>query len=158
DFNKMMLVKTVFSWLSVLIRNNEPDNKIFLLIKNWLEFLDSSAGVSAALGYGFLANLVSFLGFAPSLNSCAVCNEKNNLVGFYPAGGGVVCKKCLIIKKQEGAKVYPIRLVDLQAIKWLFSKQWDKVTEQNTEIANRLVFLYVQYHSEKKLVKIAKFD
>jgi recombinational DNA repair protein (RecF pathway) len=108
------------------------------------------------LGYGFLANLIVCLGFAPSLDSCAVCDEENNLVGFYPAGGGVVCRKCLFVKKQQDAKVYPIRPVDLQALQWLFSKQWEKMVEQNTEIANRLVFLYVQYHSEKKLNKISK--
>lgn len=154
DLDKIILLKTVFSWLSVLTKNNERDNQVFLLIKNWLEFLNVTEKTSTALGYGFLANLVAIFGFAPSLNHCAICNDKNNLAGFYPAGGGVVCKKCLLIKKQQEGKVYSIRAVDLQALQNLFSKQWDKTLEQNTEIVNRLVFLYVQYHSEKRLGKL----
>ena len=154
DLDKMVLLKTVFGWLLALTKNNERDDRVFLLIKNWLEFLDVTEKTSTALGYGFLANLVAIFGFLPGLNSCAVCNDKNNLAGFFPAGGGVVCRKCLLIKKQQQEKVYPIRVIDLQTLQNLFSKQWDKTLEQNTEIANRLVFLYVQYHSEKKLCKL----
>lgn len=157
DLDKLVLLKTVFGWLSTLTKNNERDSRVFLLIKNWLEFLDVTKKTSTALGYGFLSNLIDIFGFTPSLNYCAICNDKNNLSGFYPAGGGVICKKCLLLKKQQQEKAYPIRVVDLQALQNLFSKQWDKTLEQNTEIANRLVFLYVQYHSEKKLVKIVMF-
>ncbi len=158
DLEKITLLRTAFSWLSVLTHNNQRDSKVFLLIKHWLEFLDGTDKISTALGYSFLANLVAEFGFMPSLDNCAVCDDKNNLIGFYPSGGGVICRRCLLIKKQQDIKVYPIRLVDLQALKWLFSKQWNKVAEQNTEIANRLVFLYAQYHSEKKLVKILTFN
>lgn len=155
DLEKLILVRTAFSWLSVLTHNNERDSKVFLLIKSWLEFLDHADQSPTALGYSLLANLVAALGFAPSLISCALCNEKNNLVGFFPSGGGVICRTCFLIKKQQAVKVYPIRTIDLQALQWLFSNQWNKAVEYNTEIANRLVFLYAQYHSEKKLIKIS---
>lgn len=155
DLDKIILLKTAFGWLSVLTKNNERDSRVFLLIKNWLEFLDATDNTSTALAYGFLANLIAISGFAPSLDFCTICNEKNNLAGFYPSGGGVVCKKCLLLKKQQQEKVYPIRAVDLQALQYIFSKQWDKIIEHNTEIANRLVFLYAQYHSEKRLTKIS---
>ncbi len=155
DLDKIILLKTAFGWLSALTKNNERDNRVFLLIKNWMEFLDETSNPSAALAYSFLAKLIAFFGFAPSLNYCAICNGKNNLVGFFPSGGGVVCKKCLLLKKQQLEKVYSIRAIDLQALQNLFSKKWDNVLEHNTEIANRLVFLYAQYHSEKKLTKIS---
>ncbi|EKD43777.1 MAG: hypothetical protein ACD_72C00122G0005, partial [uncultured bacterium] len=50
---------------------------------------------------------------------------------------------------------YPIRSNDCAALKFLFTNQWDKILEDNTEIANRLVFLFGQYHSGKKLIKIS---
>lgn len=155
NLEKLILVRTAFNWISVLTRNNERDSKVFLLIKTWLEFLDTTEQSPTVLGYSLLANLVAALGFAPSLNSCALCNDKNNLAGFFPSGGGVICRTCFLTKKQQAVKVYPIRTIDLQALQWLFSTRWDKVVEQNTEIANRLVFLYAQYHSEKKLTKIS---
>jgi len=154
DIEKITLLRTAFSWLSTLTRNNEQDNKIFLLIKKWMEYLNDAILPTTSVGYSFLANLVAIMGFAPSLMCCAICNDKNNLSGFYPSGGGVVCRKCLLIKKQQQVQVYPIRFVDLLALRLLFSQEWDKLTGENTEIANRLVFLYAQYHSEKKLIKI----
>ncbi len=153
SLEKMVLLQTVFRWLSDLT-TSEREPRIFILIKNWVEFLDGSEKVNNALAYSFLGNIMVQLGFAPELDSCIFCQSKNNLMAFYPAAGGVVCKNCFVLKKQADVKIYPLRAVDLQAIRLLFGDNWEKVLEENTEIANRLVFLYAQYHSEKKLIKI----
>ena len=150
DLSKMSLLQTVFKWLNTLTKY-EREPKIFLLIKSWMEFLDSTAQVDGALAYGFLGNILVHLGFAPDLNSCIFCQNKNTLYAFYPAGGGVVCKSCFVLKKQTDVKIYPLRAVDLQAMRLLFSNNWEQILVYNTEIANRLVFLYGQYHSERKL-------
>mgnify|MGYP001590947318 FL=1 len=152
----MSLLQTVFKWVNILTKY-EREPKIFLLIKSWLEFLDSTDKPDSALAYGFLGNILTHLGFAPELASCISCQNKNNLVAFYPAGGGVVCKNCFLIKRQTDSKIYPLRAVDLQDIRLLFTKNWAKILANNTEIANRLVFLYGQYHSERKLAKIKLF-
>ena len=155
NFEKMIILQTVFKWLSDLT-THENETKIFLLVKNWLEFLDKTDKTSSALAYGFLGNILIYLGFAPELENCIFCSDKNNLAAFCPSAGGVVCKNCFMLKKQTDTKVYLLRAVDLQAIKLLFNSSWEKILENNTEIANRLVFLYAQYHSEKKLIKIPK--
>lgn len=152
DLNKMSLLQTVFKWVNVLTKY-EREPKIFLLIKSWLEFLDTTDKAETALAYGFLGNILTHLGFAPDLTSCISCQNKNNLVAFYPAGGGVVCKNCFLIKKQVDTKIYPLRAVDLQAMRLLFTDNWQKILVHNTEIANRLVFLYGQYHSERRLTR-----
>lgn len=154
NLEKMLMLQTVFRWLSDLT-SHERELKIFLLVKNWLEYLDKDEKVSSALAYGFLGNILIYLGFEPDLQSCVFCQIRENLVAFYPSAGGVICKKCFVIKKQADVKIYPLRAVDLSAIRLLFSNDWDKIVENNTEIANRLVFLYAQYHSEKKLIKIS---
>ncbi len=156
DLNKMSLLQTVFKWVNILTKY-EREPKIFLLIKSWLEFLDATNKVETALAYGFLGNILMYLGFAPELDNCISCQNKSNLVAFYPAGGGVVCKNCFLLNKQEDAKIYPLRAVDLQAMRLLFKDGWQKILAHNTEIANRLVFLYGQYHSERKLAKIKLF-
>lgn len=156
DLNKMSLLQTVFKWVNFLTKY-EREPKIFLLIKSWLEFLDATDKVETSLAYGFLGNILMYLGFAPELDNCISCQNKNNLVAFYPAGGGVVCKNCFLLKKQEDTKIYPLRAVDLQAMRLLFKDGWQKILAHNTEIANRLVFLYGQYHSERKLAKIKLF-
>lgn len=156
DLNKISLLQTVFKWVNILTKY-EREPKIFLLIKSWLEFLDTTDKAETALSYGFLGNILMHLGFAPGLENCIFCQNKNNLVAFSPAGGGVVCKNCFFLKKQKDAKIYPLRAVDLQAMRLLFANNWQKILSHNTEIANRLVFLYGQYHSERKLNKIKLF-
>ncbi len=156
DLNKMSLLQTVFKWVNILTKY-EREPKIFLLIKSWLEFLDTTENIDTALAYGFLGNILMHLGFAPDLSSCISCHNKNNLVAFYPAGGGVVCKNCFLLRKQMDTKVYPLRAVDLEAMRLLFTSNWQKILANNTEIANRLVFLYGQYHSERRLAKIKLF-
>jgi DNA repair protein RecO (recombination protein O) len=153
DINKMSLLQTVFKWVNILTKY-EREPKIFLLIKSWLEFLNTTNQPQTVLAYGFLGNILTHLGFAPELSNCVSCQNKNNLVAFYPAGGGVVCKNCFSLKRQAYAKVYPLRAIDLQAMRLLFTNNWQKILVHNTEIANRLVFLYGQYHSERKLAKI----
>ncbi len=156
DLSKMSLLQTVFKWVNILTKY-EREPKIFLLIKSWLEFLDATDKVETALAYGFLGNILTHLGFAPELDNCIFCQNKNNLVAFYPAGGGVVCKNCFLLKRQADNKIYPLRAIDLQAMSLLFASNWQKILSHNTEIANRLVFLYGQYHSERKLNKIKLF-
>lgn len=153
DFDKLRMLQIAFKWVSVLTHPGHRDAQLFLLIKSWLEFLDEITEVAPSLLYAFLGNLFVSLGFSPQLDVCSVCGVKENLSGFYPAGGGVICKACLIIKKQKGEKAYPVRAADLNCIRILFSNNWDEVNKNNNEISNRLVFLFAQYHSEKKLVK-----
>jgi len=154
NLEKLVLVRIVFSWLATLTEAGQRDSKIFLLVKSWLEFLNETQLPTSALAYSFLANLIDCLGFLPNLVQCAFCDDKKDLISFYPAAASVVCKNCFLIKKQAVNDIYPIRSVDLQAIKFLFSKQWTDILNHNTEIANRLVFLYAQYHSERKLAKL----
>lgn len=157
DLNKITLLQTVFKWVNDLTKY-EREPKIFFLIKSWMEFLDKTSKTDTALAYGFLGGILTGLGFAPELNGCIFCQNKDNLTAFYPAGGGVVCKSCFISKKQTAnIKIYPLRAVDLLAIRLLFAGDWRKILAHNTEIANRLVFLYGQYHSERKLAKIKLF-
>jgi len=109
------------------------------------------------LAYAFLGSMMVEMGFGPDLDNCVFCDDKNNLNAFYPAGGGVVCKNCYLLKKESQVKIYPIRKIDLEALRLLFCKDWEKNLESNTEIANRLLFLYAQYHSERKLAKLKVF-
>lgn len=156
DLKKISLLQTVFRWLGDLV-GHERDERIFFLIKNWLEFLDKASQPNRALAYGFLGNILNYLGFAPELENCVFCQNKNDLTAFYPSGGGVVCRSCYLSKKEQTIKIYPLRVVDLKAVRLLFNNHWEEILTDNTEIANRLVFLYAQYHSERKLAKIKLF-
>ena len=51
-------------------------------------------GAARARGAGFRLKLLLAAGLAPQLGACASCGEREHLVGFSGAAGGVVCGAC----------------------------------------------------------------
>lgn len=75
--------------------DGEPHAGVYHLLANELALLDaepSRAGRANALA--FRLKLLLAAGFAPHLASCAACGEREHLVGFSGAAGGVVCSAC----------------------------------------------------------------
>jgi DNA repair protein RecO (recombination protein O) len=75
--------------------DGEPHAGVYHLLANELALLDSEperAGRANALA--FRLKLLLAAGFAPQLGGCASCGEREHLVGFSGAAGGVVCAAC----------------------------------------------------------------
>jgi DNA repair protein RecO (recombination protein O) len=81
-----------------LFGDAEPHPGVYNLLCHELALLDARAGDPA---FGAHANQLAFRlkllvagGFAPYLSACASCGERDHLVGFSGAAGGVVCAAC----------------------------------------------------------------
>jgi DNA repair protein RecO (recombination protein O) len=75
--------------------DGEPHSGVYHLLANELALLDrdpASSGRANALA--FRLKLLLAAGFAPHLAGCASCGEREHLVGFSGAAGGVVCGAC----------------------------------------------------------------
>ena len=75
--------------------DGDPHRGVYHLLANELTLLDQDparAGRSNALA--FRLKLLLAAGFAPQLAACASCGERDHLVGFSGAAGGVVCAAC----------------------------------------------------------------
>jgi DNA repair protein RecO (recombination protein O) len=83
-----------------LFETSEPHPGVFNLLCRKLSLLDEQAcasGRSAGGRAGALAFRLKLLlaaGLAPQLGACAACGEREHLVGFSGAAGGVVCGAC----------------------------------------------------------------
>jgi DNA repair protein RecO (recombination protein O) len=78
-----------------LFETSEPHPGVFNLLCRKLSLLDehpADATRSAALA--FRLKLLLAAGLAPQLGGCATCGEREDLVGFSGAAGGVVCGAC----------------------------------------------------------------
>jgi DNA repair protein RecO (recombination protein O) len=81
--------------VSRVFDDGDPHAGVFNLLANELALLDtepSRATRSNALA--FRLKLLLAAGFAPQLGGCASCGERDHLVGFSGAAGGVVCAAC----------------------------------------------------------------
>jgi DNA repair protein RecO (recombination protein O) len=78
-----------------LFGEGEPHEGVYHLLANHLALLDSDAGRATRAGaLAFRLKLLLAAGFAPQLAACAACGEREHLVGFSGAAGGVVCASC----------------------------------------------------------------
>jgi DNA repair protein RecO (recombination protein O) len=87
-----------------LFETSEPHPGVFNLLCRKLALLDEQAGAAQQEGarpiaaragsLAFRLKLLLAAGLAPQLGSCASCGEREELVGFSGAAGGVVCGAC----------------------------------------------------------------
>jgi DNA repair protein RecO (recombination protein O) len=83
-----------------LFETSEPHPGVFNLLCRKLSLLDEQAGGAgrSSIGRGpalaFRLKLLLAAGLAPQLGACASCGEREHLVGFSGAAGGVVCAAC----------------------------------------------------------------
>jgi DNA repair protein RecO (recombination protein O) len=75
--------------------DGDPHAGVYHLLANELALLDGDpAHAGRANALAFRLKLLLAAGFAPHLAACASCGEREHLVGFSGAAGGVVCAAC----------------------------------------------------------------
>jgi DNA repair protein RecO (recombination protein O) len=81
-----------------LFETTEPHPGVYNLLCRKLSLLDEQAGTGSsadrAAALAFRLKLLLAAGLAPQLGACASCGEREHLVGFSGAAGGVVCAAC----------------------------------------------------------------
>jgi DNA repair protein RecO (recombination protein O) len=83
-----------------LFETSEPHPGVFNLLCRQLALLDERTAETERSGSGragalaFRLKLLLAAGLAPQLGACTNCGEREHLVGFSGAAGGVVCSAC----------------------------------------------------------------
>jgi DNA repair protein RecO (recombination protein O) len=81
--------------VSRLFDSTEPHPEVFTLLANELALLSGvPTQAGPANGLAFRLKLLLAAGILPQLASCAACGDAEDLSGFSPAAGGVVCSSC----------------------------------------------------------------
>jgi DNA repair protein RecO (recombination protein O) len=78
-----------------LFEAGDPNPAVFHLLANELALLDTVPALAGhANQLAFRVKLLVAAGLTPQLNACASCGEREHLVAFSGAAGGVVCNAC----------------------------------------------------------------
>lgn len=78
-----------------LFAEAEPHPPVYHLLCNELALLNADrTQATLANQLAFRLKLLVAAGLAPQLSACAACGEREHLVGFSGAAGGVVCAAC----------------------------------------------------------------
>ena len=84
--------------LALAFAHGGPDDPVFdVLVESLDELTEAAPGVAADLGLRAAWRMVAALGFAPTLDECAVCRTSiaaDATAGFSHVTGGIVCARC----------------------------------------------------------------
>ncbi len=97
-----------------LFETDEPHPEVFALLANELTLLASApVAAGAENGLAFRLKLLLAAGIVPQLGSCAGCGEREHLIGFSAAAGGVVCGSCESASFPLGEEAYTFMVTAL---------------------------------------------
>jgi DNA repair protein RecO (recombination protein O) len=160
NLQKSMIVGSIVDLVDKLLRTGEKDERIFYLLKAWLEYIEKIDVVNKGLLYAFIVSLFHFLGFAPELYKCIGCGKvKKENIGFDIKNGGLVCGVCGKDNPNIQIKeIYPIDLEEIKYFKILLSGNWQEISKLDDEkkVFN-LIYKFCQFHSDGKIVNFFNF-
>jgi DNA repair protein RecO (recombination protein O) len=153
DWDRSLAAGSGINIFNHLVKENLKDEKLYLLLKEYLETLNNLANNSKLIFYKdiFILKLISLLGRKPELYNCVQCKKRPPPLGnsFDFIKGGLVCQQCI---KTSGNNIKGLTLSE-KCIKVLrladksdftvFAKL--KLTNQVTEEVNRLVSKLVEF-------------
>ena len=142
-------IQNVFSsvgLLNKLIKDESGDQRIFVLLKEYLEAVngcESNDDRHEIISLGFAFKFFEELGYKVEVNNCLDCGETikegNNF--FDPEQGGIICEKCFS-KTRKGIKINSnsikiLRVVFQNSIKSLAKLKIEKRDEDNLKIIEK---------------------
>lgn len=179
SLSKLHIVGYCIDSLMYALKNGGEDSDIYHFILSFFRFLDRTKEVRLLLLDGFLIKFFSYLGYKPILDACVVCKKtykdigsefllsdksylsisisKNSIhsLGWYFAGGGIICSACLCMKQDVGERVLICGLKEVHSLEFLLRSKWDEILafvldKQEYTNVHKLIYEFVLYHSEKK--------
>ena len=134
DLEKLRMAYKISEVLDNLIKGQEPDEKIWPLLNEVFEKLNSLEIRNWKLEiiyYYFFWNLFSILGYQPELYHCSFCQKKliPEKLYFHLKEGGVICQNCFKIIK-SGKEIKPEAVKILRVI---LEKNWSLLSKLKLE-------------------------
>jgi len=126
NLNKIYYAGRTVNWFSRLVKDGEPDERLFLLLSRWLEVLsgypdEEFTKENGELFFAFFAlKLMTELGYKPEMYECLNCRQKikpgKNY--FNLRNGGLVCGDCLEKERQtQGVEATELLTISDNCIK-----------------------------------------
>lgn len=125
-----------FSGLNIfdkLVDYENPDKKVFLLLRSYLEAVDFCAQTEdgekqALVRLGFVVKLLDALGYAIEVNSCVSCGEalSEKLLCFSSQHGGALCEKCSL---NNSSSALPVRANAIKMLRLFLKNNMQALTK-----------------------------
>ncbi|HEX2032255.1 MAG TPA: DNA repair protein RecO [Actinomycetota bacterium] len=149
DFSLFSAGETMLEAVDKVAEEHERNVRLFLLLKQGLEALETRPADPAAVAESFLLRLLNLSGFAPSLTACAVCG-RTPVARFSASQGGAVCDEC---RDRDARRASP------EALEWLAGLLTVDLAAAGEAAppgpvrgeARALLYAFAEYHIERRI-------
>jgi DNA repair protein RecO (recombination protein O) len=123
DLKRIFLAQKISEILDLLIKGSEKEERIFNLLKEVFERLNSlSFKKTEELFCYFFWNLIWILGFLPNFNECDFCKNKIKENCFFSfEKSNTICSKC---RKKEKEKLFLLDFSTIKLIKLILNQNF----------------------------------
>lgn len=138
---------------SYLTRENNDELQILKLIYQSLRALEKKTITPALIRYIYEIKILAFYGIGMEVFQCVRCQRKDNLTGFHPAEGGVVCSSC-------GRKKLPVSPSTLYTLQFIITSPVEKlytfrVSQEVLLELKRIVKEFMRVHLDHEFKSLA---
>ena len=154
NLDRVLAASTMIEVVDVVAQEDEPSNRLFLLLHKGLSVLDA-ADPHPDLVTSFLLKAADIIGVAPSFDSCAGCGRSDGLHRFSFADGGSVCESCRL----PGA--YALRAGVVPYLAAVAAADLGGLPEANESLSREALGVtkrFVEYHLERELESLVMLN
>jgi DNA repair protein RecO (recombination protein O) len=149
DFGLFSAGEAMLEAADKVAEEHERNVRLFLLLKQGLQALETGPADPPAVAESFLLRLLMLSGFAPALRGCAVCGGKP-VERFSPSQGGTVC---------EGCRDRDARRASAESLEWLAGlAEGDLAAAGGNGVprsvrgeGRALLYGFAEYHLERRM-------
>lgn len=154
NLDRVLAASTMIEVVDVVAQEDEPSNRLFLLLHKGLSVLDAG-DPHPDLVTSFLLKAADIIGVAPSFDSCAGCGRPDGLHRFSFADGGSVCENCRL----PGA--YALRAGVVPYLAAVAAADLGGLPEANESLSREALGVtkrFVEYHLERELESLVMLN
>jgi DNA repair protein RecO (recombination protein O) len=149
DFGLFSAGEAMLESVDKVAEEHERNVRLFLLLKQGLEALESRPTDPAAVAEAFLLRLLNLSGFAPSLQACASCGRRE-VRRFSFGQGGAVCEDCRDRDARRVSDEALAWLSNLLAVELAAAGSPETPGSVRGE-ARALLYGFAEYHLERRM-------
>jgi len=151
---KLRITNKISEVFNDLVKNQEPDERIWNLLLETFDRLNTSyklQAISYKIYYYFFWNFLRYLGYQPELYNCSICEKKlsPDKIYFYSKSGGTICKNCV---KDNKNKIKEISIDAIKILRMILERDWsffnkvkiDQRLQKEISMISEHYFLYLK--------------
>lgn len=153
DLEKILFAGKLLQWIRSLANVNTPIQQVYSLLGQTLALIENQTDATRLelLGLVFRLKLLSYLGFHPRTETCALCSGTLDASLFDLGAGGIICTTCKPTSNHW--ELHPEEVHVMTHAKDIRLTRFDEVvvTEPVTQRLLYLVTQFTAYHTHAKV-------